>query len=369
MRPKFSKLWLVAVAALVFVSVLAAQSVEPPAINAPNHAEVQSGSAKDQPISNKPQQEQQVHALNGDAVAAADVETALRFNELRRELLDGRGKMVDRWLAATAIFLTLIGVGAAILGYFGFKKLDRIENEARKDMEAAKEHAEEAKSYVQQIRKSRDEASSLLKEINAEVAGKDPEKASKMIENVQQNSDSTLIDKAVAAAVSLQQQDKIEEAIEKWTSIANVSEEIDNDLAARAWFSVGFLISSNDTVPRKTEGRKNVDRKKAVEAYNKAIKLNPNNNEYYTNRGFLKFLLSEPRLAIADYNQALSINQNDAAAYYNRGIARAKLGRLVKARKDFIRAKNLYEKKGATGNDFANDAAIALEKLDKGEIP
>ena len=324
MRSKFSQRWWMIVAALAFVSVLAAHSVEPSAINVPNSAEAQSGSSNVQSIGKELEQEQPTHTPSRDTASSADVETALRFNELRRELLDGRGKMVDRWLAATAIFLTLIGVGAAILGYFGFKKLDRIENEARKDMEAAKEHAEEAKNYVQEIKKSRDEAASHLKGINAEIAGKDPEKASKIIENVQQNSDLTLIDKAVATALSLQQQDKIEEAIQKWTSIANILEGIDNERAAEAWFSVGYLISS-----------KNKDSQKAVQAYDKSIKLYQNSSSAYNNRGIEKVMLKQYESAITDFNAALALKPDCIEYYSNRGNAKEYLGQYESAIADY----------------------------------
>ena len=50
------------------------------------------------------------------------------------------------------------------------------------------------------------------------------------------------VDRAIADAVSLQRAGRIEEAIEKWRSIANVAEGSDNDLAARAWLSVGYLL-------------------------------------------------------------------------------------------------------------------------------
>ena len=334
MRSKFSQRWLVIVAVLVllaFVSVLAAQSAEPSTINAPSSIEAQSGSANIQSTGNKSEQDQPTHTPNRDTVPTADVETERRFNELRREVLDGRAKTVDWWLAATAIFLTLIGVGAAILGYFGFKKLDRIENEAHKDMEAAKKHAEEAKSYVQQTKKSRDEASLILEGIKnvevagVEVAGKDPEKTSKMIENVQQNPDSTLIDKAVAAAFSLQSQNEIEEAIKKWISIAGTLEGIDSERAAASWFSVGYLSSS-----------RNLD--EAIKAYDKSIELNPNFYQAYNNRGSVKVRIGQYNSAIVDLNEALSYKSDFAEAYCNRGLAKINLNQYNSAIEDYDRA-------------------------------
>ena len=133
--------------------------------------------------------------------------TAGRVTRLPRE--DARW-----WLSATGIFLTLIGVAVAILSYFSFKRRDRIGSKARENMEASEKHAEEAQRYVEEIKAYRDEADSLIKRMNAEILNDDPDKASEVVENVQQNPDSSPIDRAVAAALSLQQQNRIEEAIE-----------------------------------------------------------------------------------------------------------------------------------------------------------
>ena len=71
------------------------------------------------------------------------------------------------------------------------------------------------------------------------------------------------MDRAVATGAFLQEQDKKDEAIEIWRSIANVMEGIDDDLAARAWFSMGYLLSG--------QGK----HKEAIDAYYEAIRLRP----------------------------------------------------------------------------------------------
>ena len=333
---KFSHRWWVIVALLaasaVTVSFLFAQTEEPSAVNAPSSAAVQSDSVEVQSSSDEPEQKQPTLAPSRD-MAATNVEAERRFNELRRELLDDRAKMLDRWLEATAIFLTLLGVAAAILGYFGFKRLDRIESKAQENMEASEEYAkeaqrykeeaqrdlekirDEAQRYLEETKASRDEADSLVKGMNAEVVGDDPDKASEVVENVQQNPDSSPIDRAVAAALSLQQQNRIEEAIEKWRSIANIVEETDSELAARAWFSVGYLALLEK-----------LDRKMALNAYDKALRLNPDLVEAYHNRGMIKIVLGQWEAALADYDAAIARNPDYAQAYYSRGMVKEVLG-------------------------------------------
>lgn len=77
---------------------------------------------------------------------------------------------------------------------------------------------------------------------------------------------------------------------------------------------------------------------KAIEDYNKAIRINPQCAEAYTNRGTVKVALGQHNDAIADYDQAIRINPHDAQAYYNRGTAKGLLGRHDDAVADYDQA-------------------------------
>ena len=326
---KFSHRWWTIVALLaafaVTVNFLSAQTEEPSTVNTPSSAVVQSDSVEVQSSSDEPEQKQPTLAPSGNTAPATKIEAERRFNELRDELLDDREKMVDWWLEATAIFLTLLGVAAAILGYFGFKRLDRIESQARENMEESERHAREAQHYLEEIKARRDEADSLVEGMNAEVVGDDPDKASEVVENVQQNPDSSPIDRAVAAALSLQQQNRSEEAIEKWRSIANIVEETDSELAARAWFSVGYLALLVEKW----------DRKMVLNAYDKALRLNPNLVEAYHNRGMIKITFGQLEAALADYDAAIARNPDYAQAYYSRGMVKEFLDQREAALADY----------------------------------
>ncbi|MDB9389616.1 tetratricopeptide repeat-containing serine protease family protein, partial [Microcystis aeruginosa] len=59
--------------------------------------------------------------------------------------------------------------------------------------------------------------------------------------------------------------------------------------------------------------------KLALDDYNKAIELNPNNANAYLNRGNLYYNQQKYELALSDYSKAIDINPNYANAYYNRG--------------------------------------------------
>lgn len=187
------------------------------------------------------------------STASDDVETQHRFdelrNELRRELLDDRADTINWWLAATAIFFTFFGIVVVLVGYLSFGRFREIEAEAR-------QHAEKARELVEEITKRKkladEELASLTRmaeqqshSILLDRDRSEPDTSQEIeeaVQEVQRNPEASLVGRAIADAVSLQRAGRIEEAIERWRSIANVAEGSDNDLAARAWLSVGYLL-------------------------------------------------------------------------------------------------------------------------------
>ena len=194
-------------------------------------------------------------------------------------------------------------------------------------------------------------------EINAEAVSKNPEESGEIAERVRRDPATPPIDRAIAAAVLLQQEGKIEEAIEKWRSIANVAGEENRQIRARAWFSIGYLFQI-----RKEEG----DLKAAIDAYTTAIKLEPVLAEAYNNRGNAKGDLGRSVAAIADYTCAIKLNPNYAAAYNNRGAVNKSLNRHEAAIADYTCAIKLnpnfteaYDNRGASENALGrHEAAI-----------
>ncbi len=267
--------------------------------------------------------------------AATEVEMQRGLNELRREFLDDRAKAVDWWLTATAIFLTLLGVVAVLAGYFSFKKFDDIKAEISQHAEEAKaeisQHAEEAKNLVEEIKEHRAKAEAYKEEmekVTAQAVSQKPDETARTAASIQENPEASLLDRAIAAAVQLQQQEKIGEAIEKWRSIATVAGEEDRPLQARAWFSIGHLRSVGE----------GIDLEVAADAYTKAIELDPTLAVAYNNRGNAKAALGQHEAALADYDRAIELNPTYATAYYNRGNTKHALGQHEAALADYDRA-------------------------------
>ena len=253
-------------------------------------------------------------------------------NELRRELLDDRAASIDRWLFVLAIALTVVGlvlaffsIVAVVGGYIGFRRFQAIEADARNSAETAAEHAKAAEYHAEEAERGRDKVDEILQGITAETAADDPEKARQVVADVLENPEASPIDKAIADAISLQQQGRVDDAIEKWRAIAQVVEGSDNDLAALAWFSVGYLLQDRDL-----EG--------CIFANCQAIRLNPDFAEAYNNRGAAKDALRRYDDAITDFDQAIRLKPDYAKAYSNRGAAKDALKQYEDAVTDYDEA-------------------------------
>lgn len=319
------------------------------------------------------------------AIGAVEVER--RFNELRRELLDDRAKTIDWWLMGTAIVLAAFG----FIGFVGVKEFREIKSEARGSAELAMQHAEDARTLLEKIRAQHDEAVSHVSEVTTKVqdspARGRPERGplSKVVEmvpevrriaeRVAQDPEASAISRAVAAAVKLQERGSLEESIERWRAVAIVSEESDKDLAAQAWFSVGYLCRKHDKGASE----------KAIDAYSRAIGSRPDFAGAYNNRGVSKASLDRLKEAIEDYDEAIReagpaspglaealdrtaaertrLRYSCAAAYFNRGVANACLKRMDEGRADLEAAISLTRDKGDEA--FTRAAEDVLKLLDK----
>ena len=76
----------------------------------------------------------------------------------------------------------------------------------------------------------------------------------------------------------------------------------------------------------------------AIEDYSSAVKLDPEYSEAYYNRGVARDRRGDFAGAFADYSEAIQLNQEYVEAYNNRGALRRKQGDLAGAIVDFTRA-------------------------------
>ena len=293
--------------------------------------------------------------------AEVEVDIQSRFNELRNELLDDRTGTVDWWLAALAVILGFFAIVAVVGGYIGYKRFLEIEAEAKNSVATSKQHETAAQDIHKRITVLLAESEQHVQRIGnltAETATDDPARANQAIVDVRESPKSSLIDKAITNALDLQQQGRNEEAIEKWRAVAHIAAESDNNLAARAWFSIGYLcqqkpkdaiLAYSQSIRLKPDNANVYNNRgaakqalgqldDAIADYDQATRLKPDDADTYRNRGNAKYALERHQNAIADYDEAIRLNPEDAAAFLNRGTAKDTLGRHEDAITDFNEA-------------------------------
>ena len=80
---------------------------------------------------------------------------------------------------------------------------------------------------------------------------------------------------------------------------------------------------------------------KAIEHFNKAIKLNPRLRLAYINRGVLYARKREYDRAIEDFNKAIELDSSETLAYFNRGLSMLSTEEWGKAALDLSHAESL----------------------------
>ena len=255
-------------------------------------------------------------------------------------MLDGLEHIAGRWknlIALIGALFAIIGIIASIFLPHGYFSKPR----------------EETQKLLEEIKKSQKEIiQETIKRISAESFANDPKGTKQDIENIRKNPQTTLLGKAIADAISLQRQRKFKGATEKWRGIAKISEGSDNNLAARAWFSIGYLLGQ--------QGK----HEEAIEAYTEALRLKSNYYEVYTNRGGAKAAQRRYKDAIRDYDEALRLKPEDVIAYYNRGNANRELKQYAAAIADYDEAIRLKPDDA----DAYHNRGLAKYKLDRHEV-
>ena len=80
------------------------------------------------------------------------------------------------------------------------------------------------------------------------------------------------------------------------------------------------------------------DFEKAINEFSEAIKNDPSNAEYYTNRAMIYAQTKQIKQAIDDSSKAISLDSNNTIAYRTRGMAYASLDQNDEAIKDLDEA-------------------------------
>ena len=360
----FSKIWYWLVVMVVLILAAGITTLFPQTSDVPVSEETKpldTGNKVGSVTKVEPQHEVPVSSSPDVKIDPSDkVELQQLFNDLRKEYLDTRTKSIDWWLEFITIVLAFFGIVVVILGYFGLQEFKKLKAEAKSDADEIKNHLSkvlESRAELERVRAEAesagvktesDEAMQRTREtLSAEVFASNDEEFEKILRDFEQIPNLSFVDKAMVEAYRLQKDDRIEEAGQKWRSIAIIVAENDKNLAARAWNSVGYLLSEEK------QGEE------AISAYNKAIEMKSNYAEAYYNRGKQKVILSQDLDAIEDLDKAIELNFDEAKVYVARGVAKFELDEHDDAFTDFDRA--IYMKPDyADAHAVRGDAKVYL---------
>ena len=278
--------------------------------------------------------------------AVSDIEIQRQFNDLRNEYLDDRADSLNQWMVVIglvlAFFAVAIPIVTGIAAYVAYTQFQRIESEAAQYLKEAKGYANEAAIYLKEIKDQKQVAEKVVSELTSRditklVQSGESEVSSEaetILRALQLEPGTSVIDRAIVEAVRLLQEGKTDDAIKQWSSIVNIAEGIDNDIAAGAFFGRGITQSKL--------GR----HEEAISDTNEAIRLNPNYVEAYFLRGLSKNNLGRREEAIPDLNEAIRLNPNYAQAYFMRGLVKGSLRKEEEAQVDYQMALKLAEQEG-----------------------
>ena len=110
---------------------------------------------------------------------------------------------------------------------------------------------------------------------------------------------------------------------------------IGNKSKAEEWLKIGDTLLKNDNAEdHSNRGRALYSlgkQSEAIECYDKAITLEPNDASVYFDKGLALKTLNKVSEAIEYYNKAIALNHNYASAYFNKGTALKALKKLPEA--------------------------------------
>ncbi len=101
----------------------------------------------------------------------------------------------------------------------------------------------------------------------------------------------------------------------------------------------------------------------AVLDLDKAQELEPENPYRYSSRAYIKDSLGDLEGAIADYKKAIALDPEDAIAHNNLGLLEEKLGRVDDSKVNFKKADQLADKLGLSIGNFEADQGRSAEEL------
>lgn len=246
-----------------------------------------------------------------------------KVGNLEREIIDYKMARADSWMFWMAVFMTLAAVTTAtfavMLPLMGNKQQDRFRQEMEKESEIVAKHRREIEQIRIEAQKDVHEISSMRNR-GLEILESYPDNFSSeaaarfMSQGDDGGSQSTnrvdeLVQK-IRQAGDFFEEKNFSDARKIWLEIAE-DEMMPLEVRAMCWTNFG-----NTYLPPESLNRK--DNLRALEAFNSALELNPDDLVALNSRGLVKTHLKKYGEAVNDYNKIIDLEEPSYKTYANR---------------------------------------------------
>lgn len=244
-------------------------------------------------------------------------EEKLRYQNLRKELLDRQENSIDTWLSFVGIVITVFGLIAPVGVWFLNRRFNNQITEVNEHINEIKALKQEAKQHADYISK--------LRVLTTEQVATKSEIASGITSDIYETGGE--ISQMLKQAFAYEKDNNHEAAISLWKEILHVAKHLKNNkLNSIAYFSLG---NQYQKIKRHEE---------AIENYKHALSFDPSLGQAHNNLGISYSETGQHEMAIASFKEVLKIGQGGSDTHNNLGAAYQKINQYDKAVECYTRA-------------------------------
>lgn len=285
---------------------------------------------------------QEENQLMKKRIEIMEKENSMYFDELKRRISDS-DNAENRRLNSLGILMTLLGVALGVAAPLYIAYLQR-------------------KNIDEKIKEAKAQTEDSLIKIQSKV--NDAEKAAKEAKASQLYAQALKEDDPANAIELYSRSIDISPSSNAYNNRANLKDSINDFTGAIQDYNNAIELKPQNAFlyEHRAISKSHIkDYLGALSDYKKAIELNSEEPDYYSGRGIIRYHLKNYNGALEDYNTAIELNPQNASYYYNRANAECSMKKYKEALEDYNKAIELNSQNA----EFYNNRAIVNYKLQK----